>query len=116
MLICPEHLFAFLEFIGRDDIPTVDVDACLQKIVNCVKKQDQALVQIQNLAYAMAYGDELFEKTSEFPEGYKFAIFYAVKDLGTDVKKMLEQQHAYSGNYLPYDFRKLINGTTLLLQ
>lgn len=111
-----EELPAFEQVVCGIEMPTVDMDACLQQIFDVVviAEEEVFVRMLTNMAQYMGNGDGLYEN-ARLDEFERNQIIYALIKIGTEIKGKLKELNMYIDGFIPYSFKKLVNRYTVIL-
>ena len=116
VLRCKSAIMKFRGVVCELDMPTVDLDAAVQQIVDSVDVRDDGDHELILTAFNMSEQDGLFEN-AELDGGQQERIHTAVMLLGKELKKEIDFHQGYQiDGRFPYELERLINNDTLVLK
>jgi hypothetical protein len=113
---CSEELVGLLSLSsGSGDylLDFIDNDAVVGQVIDTLSEKENIDQELPLLCKYMAYGEGLAEDIC-FTENERVRIYNAIYNLATGLKNTFSQLNLYSGNVLPYNFKRVLNDSELL--
>lgn len=116
---CDTELVRFLRLMRDPCMPTVDIDAALDQIVDAVLVLEGSDDRLSTLAYYMGQGEGLSEhwifEDQAYDQEIEEKVIHTAAQLGVAVRNNLLTIHAYRSGKCPYLYGGLINDTSIRL-
>jgi hypothetical protein len=111
-----DEIPAFERVVCGIEMPTVDMDACLEQIFYVISEADDSSFRsmIANIANYMGKGEGLYEN-ARLDEYEQKQIIEAVIKVGTEIKAKLDLLKAIIDGYCPYSFKRLVGKNLVIL-
>jgi hypothetical protein len=115
ILECRSQLQAFTSLVSEIDMPTVDLEAVLERVFDAVADKE-CEVELRFTAEDLSYRDGMTSDLLGFENGQQARIYDAVLNLGHAINDQLKSIGAYdSGDVFPYFIQGLLDADTVVL-